>query len=95
MSNKIELIDYNRGPEYQFYCPGCKSHHSVTVEQKNQVGARWSFNYDLKSPTIQPSIKVHYPGYCCHSFVTNGMIQFLSDCTHDLKVKTVELPDIE
>jgi hypothetical protein len=27
----------------------------------------------------------------CHSFVTDGRIQFLSDCTHELAGKTVEL----
>lgn len=27
----------------------------------------------------------------CHSFVTNGMIQFLGDCTHELAGKTVPL----
>lgn len=29
----------------------------------------------------------------CHSFVTDGRIQFLSDCTHSLAGQTVELPD--
>jgi len=29
----------------------------------------------------------------CHSYVTDGRIQYLSDCTHDLAGKTVELPD--
>lgn len=28
----------------------------------------------------------------CHSFVTDGRIQFLSDCTHDLAGQTVDLP---
>lgn len=28
----------------------------------------------------------------CHSFVTDGRIQFLSDCTHPLKGQTVDLP---
>ena len=30
----------------------------------------------------------------CHSYVKNGMIQFLNDCFHELKGKTVPLPDI-
>ena len=30
---------------------------------------------------------------CCHSFVTDGRIQFLSDCTHALAGQTVDLPD--
>ncbi|HSY50385.1 MAG TPA: DUF6527 family protein [Thermoanaerobaculia bacterium] len=29
----------------------------------------------------------------CHSFVTNGRIQFLGDCTHALAGQTVDLPD--
>lgn len=32
-------------------------------------------------------------GTCCHSFVTDGRIQFLSDCTHALVGQTVDLPD--
>lgn len=30
---------------------------------------------------------------CCHSFVTDGRIQFLGDCTHSLAGQTVDLPD--
>lgn len=33
--------------------------------------------------------------YCavCHSFITDGRIQFLGDCTHELAGQTVDLPD--
>lgn len=31
----------------------------------------------------------------CHSFIRDGYIQFLDDCTHQLKGKTVELPEID
>lgn len=30
-----------------------------------------------------------------HSFVKDGMIQFLGDCTHELAGQTVEIPNIE
>lgn len=30
----------------------------------------------------------------CHSYVKDGRIQFLSDCTHALAGQTVELPEI-
>ena len=33
-------------------------------------------------------------GGVCHSFVSNGFIQFLTDCTHELKGQTVELPEM-
>ena len=29
----------------------------------------------------------------CHSFVTDGRIQFLGDCTHSLAGQTVDLPE--
>lgn len=37
------------------------------------------------------------PGFACgicHSFVTDGAIQFLPDCTHALAGQTVQLPDL-
>lgn len=33
--------------------------------------------------------------HVCHSFVTDGRIQFLNDCTHALAGQTVDLPEIE
>lgn len=33
--------------------------------------------------------------YVCHSFVTDGRIQFLNDCTHALAGQTVDLPEID
>lgn len=30
----------------------------------------------------------------CHSFVTDGKIQFLGDCTHALAGQTVDLPEV-
>ena len=30
---------------------------------------------------------------CCHSFVTDGRIHFLQDCTHALAGQTLDLPD--
>jgi Family of unknown function (DUF6527) len=31
----------------------------------------------------------------CHSFVTGGKIQFLSDCSHALAGQTIDLPNID
>lgn len=33
--------------------------------------------------------------YVCHSFVTDGRIQFLGDCSHALAGQTVDLPDFD
>jgi hypothetical protein len=40
--------------------------------------------------------KEHHSGmecYICHSFVADGRIQFLSDCTHALAGQTVDIPE--
>lgn len=36
--------------------------------------------------------KSHWKCFICHSFVTDGRIQFLGDCTHALAGQTVDLP---
>ena len=79
---------------YRFHCPGCKSPHVIpTVPYANG----WGFNGDESSPTFSPSILVHPTEVSprCHSFVENGRIRFLSDCTHELAGQTVDLPQLE
>nr|WP_243613092.1 DUF6527 family protein [Shimia aestuarii] len=82
----------------EFKCPGCGWVHSVNIDRESKPC--WGFNGDVEKPTITPSINAwrEYGGSReterCHSFVTDGTIRFLGDCTHDLKGKTVDLPDI-
>ena len=42
---------------------------------------------------IRAGEKIDLPPTVCHSFVTDGNIQFLGDCTHALAGQTVPLPD--
>lgn len=74
---------------YIFECPGCGCLHFFD--------ASWTFNGDLEKPTVSPSILVFpsEPAKRCHSFVRDGMIQFLDDCHHELKGQTVEIPDFD
>lgn len=51
------------------------------------------FLTDEESEVIRAGGKVDVPDFRCHSFVTDGRIQFLSDCSHDLAGQTVDLPD--
>lgn len=79
----------------QFVCPGCKFPHYLPVNgKKNSLGAGWNFNGDEYKPTLTPSIMSKGGFGVCHSYVTDGKIQFLSDSTHELSGKTVELPNI-
>lgn len=89
------------GQIYGFHCPGCGDFHRITV--KSEVANGWDFNGDLNSPTFSPSIlqrtewtnRPDRPSVVCHSFVRNGRIEFLGDCTHKLAGQTVEMFDID
>jgi hypothetical protein len=72
-----------------FWCPGCDRAHMVTT---GGPGA-WSWDGNVDAPTISPSIKVEAPPSVCHSFVRQGQIEFLGDCTHPLAGQRVQLPD--
>jgi len=58
-------------------------------------GSGWTWNGSFDKPAFTPSLlcNEHYPASRCHSFVTDGKIQFLFDCWHPLAGQTVELPD--
>ena len=74
-----------------YWCVGCDEAH--------QIDDRWTFNGDVKKPTIGASILVRGvkdaasdpTPTICHSFVTDGKIRYLGDCTHALKGKTVPM----
>lgn len=67
----------------------------------------WTWNGSAKAPTFMPSVLVTYngrdagqdrgdgrraPPAVCHSFVVNGQMQMLGDCTHALAGQTVPIP---
>jgi len=93
---KFQKLD-KRGnqPDYYFDCPGCKCSHGVWTTESNDRNAVWRWNNDVNKPTVSPSLRVSFGnGKICHSFIKDGKIQFLNDCTHHLAGQTVELPEI-
>lgn len=89
---------------YHFFCPGCKSIHSVyTAPHGDGNGPVWGFNGSIYKPTFTPSLLCYgspahddWPGIPrCHSFIRDGQIQFLDDCEHSLKGQTVQIPEWE
>ena len=75
-----------------FWCPGC--------EQSHAFGTSWTISGTEEMPTVSPSILVRWDfgpertPRRCHSFIKDGSIQFLNDCWHKLKGKTVPLTDV-
>lgn len=92
-----ELVSDGKHLGWSIFCPACGCGH--------KFDDRWTFNGDHEKPTFRPSMLVHgwktdgteLPGYRiqkrCHSFVTDGKIQYLDDCEHEMRGKTVELED--
>ena len=77
-------------PEFMFMCPACGCGHWFKT---TGTRAKWTWNEDFDKPTVSPSILTWTQDTRCHSFVRDGKIQFLGDCTHDLAGKTVDLED--
>lgn len=86
----------NEKHRYRFHCPGCDRSHEINDE--------WDFNEDFENPTFKPSVlgtgkrpngDEEWEKWRCHSYITDGKIRFLNDCTHELAGQTVELPEIE
>ena len=69
-----------------WHCPGCDAIH--------QCDDRWTFNGDRVRPTFRASVLVHagptHPR--CHSFVTDGKIEFCGDTTNGHAGETMDLP---
>lgn len=90
------------GNHVGFHCPGCDDFHQVSTGANG-----WTWNGSLDAPTFSPSVLVTYPANPaateefaqwrterrCHSFVRDGRIEFLSDCTHALAGQTVDIPE--
>lgn len=76
------------GPRWQFN--GDVNKPTFTPSLLN----RWGRHAD---PTWQepedPEPSMGWSG-TCHLYVTNGQIQYLGDCSHDLAGKTIEMEDI-
>ena len=74
-----------------FLCPGCKYGHHVRVNAEgSNTQMTWCWNKSLDKPTFTPSILTRGEKVC-HCYVTDGRIQFLGDCQHELANQTVDL----
>ena len=99
---KVHSLSDGKGNHvgWMIFCPACKCGHLFD--------SRWTFNGDREKPTFRASMLIHHkdpspmpdgsmsrPTLQCHSFVTEGRIEFLGDCEHALRGQTVDLPDFE
>lgn len=83
-----------------FCCPGCKGDnggtglHLLPISDTQGRRPRWTWNGNLEAPTLDPSIMTKFGKdgqFVCHSYLRDGVFQFLDDCTHKYKGQHVPL----
>ncbi|WP_269494193.1 DUF6527 family protein [Acinetobacter baumannii] len=91
---KVSKVLLESNGIYFIECPGCKCWHALHVGPQHKI--RWNFDGNLEKPTFSPSLMVNAGERSqCHSFISNGQIQFLADCHHSLAGQTVDLPEVK
>lgn len=93
-SAHVVWVGEGRGPRWSFNGDGDRPTFTPSVLVR---GETWTppvnaENIDEWRRKPWPQTKV---ASVCHSFVTDGRIQFLGDSTHALAGKTVDLPDFD
>jgi len=80
---------YNGNPDQPTFTPSIlvRTGHYVPGHDGGQCYCTW----DRKDQEYFADLKCSI----CHSFVTDGRIQFLGDCTHALAGQTVDLPPFD
>jgi len=88
-----------------FCCPGCAAAgpegydgiHMLPVNSADTNGKPcWEWNGDLEKPTLSPSIlsRGGSSNKVCHSFLKDGIFEFLTDSEHPLSGQKVPIPDL-
>jgi hypothetical protein len=79
--------EYNGKPDCPTFSP------SILVRGRDfTLSGQTSYDAWCAAGFPKPAPQFEAADTCCHSFVTDGRIQFLSDCTHALAGRVVDLP---
>lgn len=95
LNPKQRIIIRKNGNETEYIFFDLGQHRPVTIN------SGWKFNGDVFSPTFSPSILTTTPpneagdNYRSHSFIRDGKIQYLIDCSHEFACRTIDLPSLE
>ena len=108
MATKALPLQLNKGEGYcpcepkdathiQLHLPGPLPDRILPVIQSGpRKGTHcWTWNGSIDKPTLKPSVRTKTKKFLCHSFITDGKVQFLGDCTHEFADKTMELLEVD
>ena len=96
--DRMILIDEQGYKTALFYMPGLPMHVQINLTGPHPV---WGWNGDKQLPTFSPSILTRLPWgperreIINHVFIRDGIISYLSDCTHEYAGQKMELPKLE
>ena len=90
--DRIMVFPDMQGLTAMMYMPGYNDLVMIPVN-----GPGWHWNGDRQKPTFSPSILDPGGGGRVrnHVFVRNGIIEYLSDCRHELAGRKIELPRLK
>lgn len=108
MSRVIPVNDGTTGElcGWMFECPGCDHGHMPTPSwafngdlerptfSPSILVRGFDWPTDEERARIMAGEEVPRRPFVCHSFVRDGRIEFLGDCTHPLAGQTVDLPEL-
>lgn len=55
----------------------------------------WTWNGSTDAPTLHPSVLTEGHNFLCHSWINDGQVLFLGDCSHEMRGQTVPLLKVE
>lgn len=82
---------YNGDPVSPTFLPSIKVNTTRLDMTPSEIDDMFNNTKTLEEREAILSTRRH--PHVCHSYITNGWIQFLTDCTHHLAGQTVQIPD--
>lgn len=87
----------------ELHMPGPFPYRIIPVITKGRRESTncWTWNGNIETPDLKPSLLSkaemgeNKEKVICHSWINNGRVQFLKDCTHEFAGQTLYLLDVE
>jgi hypothetical protein len=88
---------YEEATHIELNLPGPLPTRMIPVQTKGtrKDTGNWTWNGSLSKPDLRPSLLSWTDDHRCHSFVNDGKVTFLNDCSHEFAGKTMDLLDVE
>lgn len=99
--NGYEPCEVADATHIQLHLPGPLPNRILPVMRhgKREGTPNWSWNGCTEKPTVKPSVLTRggdvAGDHVCHSFINDGQVQFLGDCSHEFAGQTLDLLEVD